>query len=81
MIPGRDGFLFGKVTDSGSGVEESFVSQLFEPFSRADSGRNAEGLGLGLASVKAVAEAHGGTVRTKSHSQPDGAEFIIKLPL
>ncbi|MCK5736963.1 MAG: HAMP domain-containing histidine kinase, partial [Spirochaetaceae bacterium] len=55
-------FLVGEVSDAGRGVDDDFIPLLFEPFARADRGRNAEGLGLGLASVKAVAEAHSGSV-------------------
>jgi two-component system sensor histidine kinase BaeS len=78
-IGGSDGYLFGEIVDNGAGVEPDFVPQLFEPFARADRGRNTEGLGLGLASVKAVAEAHGGTVDYRPN--PDGGSiFRIRIP-
>lgn len=71
--------LFGEISDNGGGVDTDFIPMLFEPFTRADRGRNSEGLGLGLASVKAVAEAHGGSVdfRPGTHG---GSVFRIHLP-
>lgn len=71
--------LFGEVIDGGHGIDEDFVPILFEPFTRADRGRNIEGLGLGLASVKAVAEAHGGSVEYSP--APDGGSVLrISIP-
>ncbi|MCK5736620.1 MAG: HAMP domain-containing histidine kinase, partial [Spirochaetaceae bacterium] len=72
-------YLVGEVSDAGRGVDNDFIPLLFEPFARADRGRNAEGLGLGLASVKAVAEAHSGSVSYR----PDpagGSVFRIRIP-
>jgi signal transduction histidine kinase len=71
--------LFGEVFDGGYGVAEDFVPLLFEPFARADRGRNSEGLGLGLASVKAVAEAHGGSVVYRPGSD-GGTVLRIEIP-
>lgn len=72
-------FLFGEIADTGPGVREDFIPLLFEPFARADRGRNTEGLGLGLASVKAVAEAHGGSV-AYSPGVSGGSVFRILIP-
>ncbi|RKX76609.1 MAG: hypothetical protein DRZ90_13845 [Spirochaetes bacterium] len=72
-------FLFGEILDGGRGVEDDFVPLLFEPFTRADRGRNTQGLGLGLASVKAVAEAHGGSV-SYSPSSAGGSVFRFRIP-
>ena len=76
----EDSRLLGEVEDSGPGVPPEFVDRLFEPFARADRGRNAAGLGLGLASVKSVAEAHGGTVSYRP-ARPRGSVFRIEIPL
>jgi len=72
-------FLFGEIFDGGRGVEDDFVPLLFEPFTRADRGRNTRGLGLGLASVKAVAEAHGGSV-IYSPGSAGGSVFRFRIP-
>lgn len=71
--------LFGEIADSGRGVDVEFVPLLFEPFAQADRGRNTEGLGLGLASVKAVAEAHGGSVDYRPETG-GGSVFRIRIP-
>jgi signal transduction histidine kinase len=64
------------VSDTGAGIAAEHLPHLFEPFSTAGgdlllhgSGRfelGARGLGLGLATVRAIAEAHGGTVAVDS---------------
>lgn len=71
--------LYGEIEDGGDGVPEDFIPLLFEPFARGDRGRNTRGLGLGLASVKAVAEAHGGAVEY-SPREGGGSIFRITLP-
>ncbi len=74
-----DLWLFGEVLDTGDGVPAEFVPLLFEPFTRADKGRNARGIGLGLASVKAVASAYGGEVHYRPN-EGGGAVFRIRIP-
>ena len=49
------------VSDEGPGFPEEFVEKAFDRFSRAETSRSSGGTGLGLALVKAVGEAHGGT--------------------
>lgn len=69
------------VTDSGPGFAPEFVADAFEPFSRMDEGRarSAGGAGLGLAIVRAVAEAHGGTV-TAANRPEGGAVVELRIP-
>jgi len=62
------------VADTGHGVPEDVRAQLFEPFVTA----RPDGTGLGLAVVREIAEAHGGTARAVH--RPDGTTFIIELP-
>lgn len=56
------------IEDSGIGIEEEHIPQLFERFYRADSSRTKEieGTGLGLAIVQQVVELHSGTIDMKS---------------
>jgi signal transduction histidine kinase len=56
-----DGGIVLAVRDHGPGVEEAQLSQLAQPFWRADSarGRSTGGVGLGLYLCRLVAEAHG----------------------
>ena len=62
------------VADTGSGVPEELRDHLFEPFV---TGRS-EGTGLGLAVVREIAEAHGGTARAVHRD--DGTTFVLELP-
>jgi CheY-like chemotaxis protein len=52
-------------------------------FQQADrvSGRVSEGLGLGLALVRALVELHGGSVAAFSDGPGTGSEFVVRLPL
>ncbi len=63
------------VDDNGPGVPPAYRARLFEPFFTT----RAHGTGLGLVSVKAAAEAHGGTAEYDI-SDLGGARFRIRLP-
>ncbi len=69
------------VEDKGLGIAPDDLKHIFEPFYRAKDVVDAQinGNGLGLALVKDIAEAHGGTVRAKSEVGK-GSEFTIELP-
>jgi signal transduction histidine kinase len=68
------------VIDDGPGIPESERERIFERFHRTDQGRarSAGGAGLGLAIVRAIAEAHGGYVRAIAE---DGAGARVELVL
>jgi signal transduction histidine kinase len=72
------------IEDRGPGVPRDELAHLFEPFFRGrDAAAGARpGVGLGLALVRGMAEAHGGTVSVASRSDgPDrGATFTLHLP-
>jgi two-component system CheB/CheR fusion protein len=78
-----DGCATVSVRDTGEGIAPDMLAHLFDPFVQADSTlhRNAGGLGLGLALVKALVELHGGSVRARSDGIGKGAEFVVTLPL
>ncbi len=71
------------VTDSGCGIERDFLPHMFDRFRQADASttRRYAGLGLGLAIVQHLVEAHGGTVTGTSDGPGRGAEFIVSLPV
>jgi signal transduction histidine kinase len=66
------------VEDDGPGVPSQLEQRLFERFVRG-SGDSAGSFGLGLAIVRAVADAHAGTVRYE-RSAGGGARFVVTLP-
>jgi signal transduction histidine kinase len=71
------------VTDSGEGIDPSFLCHVFDPFRQADSttARRYGGLGLGLAITRHILEMHGGTIRAESGGKGKGATFAVDLPL
>lgn len=71
------------VRDYGQGIDSQFMPQLFDRFSQADSSmtRKYGGLGLGLAIVRHLVEAHGGTITAESPGINQGSDFKVSLPL
>ena len=78
----RNGNALLSVADSGPGLNDEQLAQVFERFYRADPSRarGSGGVGLGLSIVAAVARAHGGDVSVQS-ANGSGAIFVIELPL
>ena len=80
-----DGFaktLVLTLSDSGAGISETFLPQIFEPFSRGDAeARRVQGLGIGLALARRLIEMHGGSIDARSEGQGLGSEFTIRLPV
>jgi two-component system OmpR family sensor kinase len=70
------------VRDHGRGLPTDDANALFERFWRAEPGRGrgAAGAGLGLSIVRAIVEAHGGSVRA-TNAPGGGALFTVQLPL
>jgi two-component system OmpR family sensor kinase len=75
-----DGGADVTVHDDGPGLPDSLRGHEFDRFSRGDSSRTraSGGAGLGLSIVRAVVEAHGGTVRVES--EPGDTLFTVCLP-
>ena len=76
------GALVVKVEDTGIGIPESALCDLFEPFTQVDSASNRqyEGTGLGLSLVKKLIKMHGGEVWVES--EPGiGSTFGFNVPI
>lgn len=71
-----------QVTDTGEGIEPTFLQTMFDRFRQADGSttRKHGGLGLGLSIVRHLAELHGGTVWATSEGPGTGATFTLQLP-
>ncbi len=69
------------VSDTGAGISEENIAELFAKFSRKDTANaNIEGTGLGLYVVKLMIEAHGGRTWAESEGEGKGSRFIIEIP-
>jgi signal transduction histidine kinase len=67
------------VSDTGVGIGEYDLPHIWDRLYRADRSRSNPGFGLGLGLVKAIVEAHGGTVRVDS-ALDKGSTFTASLP-
>jgi len=77
-----DAFAIIEVADRGPGMASEDLQRAFEPFFRAEPSRNRHtgGIGLGLASVRGVARAHGGEAMLDSRAD-GGLLASVRLPL
>jgi signal transduction histidine kinase len=67
------------VRDTGIGISPDDLPRIWERLYRGDRSRSERGLGLGLSLVKAIVEAHGGTVAVES-TPGRGSTFTVALP-
>jgi PAS domain S-box-containing protein len=72
-----------RVRDTGAGIAPEHLTRIFERFRQVDSSstRGHGGLGLGLAIVRHLVEAHGGEVEAHSEGAGCGATFTVHLPV
>jgi PAS domain S-box-containing protein len=79
----QDGVAQLVVADTGIGIHPDFLPYIFESFRQKDASvtRQFGGLGLGLAIVRHLVEAHGGTITADSPGEGQGAVFTVTLPL
>jgi signal transduction histidine kinase len=69
-----------RVRDTGPGIPADELPHIFDRLFRGDTSRTERGLGLGLSLVKAVVEAHEGSVDVVSEPGR-GSAFTVTLPL
>lgn len=65
-VSARPGASDVAVSDSGCGIAADHLPRVFDRFYRVDASRSSEGMGLGLALVRSIAELHGGTATIAS---------------
>lgn len=70
-----------EVDDDGPGIPETMQQQVFEPFFRLEASRNRDtgGIGLGLATVRAIVLDHGGSVALRNRKD-GGLRAVVSLP-
>ncbi|MCF6159034.1 MAG: HAMP domain-containing histidine kinase [wastewater metagenome] len=67
-----------ELTDTGCGIPEENITEIFNPFfTTKESGK---GTGLGLSICRKIIQEHGGTIQVTSRVE-NGTSFTIKLPL
>ena len=74
-----DGMVHFKVVDNGAGFDMAHANRLFAPFQRLHFEREFEGHGIGLATVAAVVERHGGHLQAEGRID-EGATFSFSVP-
>jgi len=75
----RDAFIVISVQDNGEGIEEEYLTRIFETFWRADDAHSTPGLGLGLSIAQRIVEKHGGHIAVES-VPGQGSTFTVWLP-
>jgi PAS domain S-box-containing protein len=72
-----------KVKDTGIGIAEEHIAQIFEMFGQVESARirSQGGQGIGLSLARGLVDLHGGSIRARSEGIGKGSEFEIRLPL
>lgn len=78
----KENSIIISVKDTGVGIPEDKLKNIFERFSQVEKTiiRNKEGSGIGLSLVKSLVELHGGNISVNSEFGK-GSEFIIELPV
>jgi PAS domain S-box-containing protein len=75
----KDDMIVIDVEDTGVGIDESFLPNLFEPFARGADSSKIQGTGLGLAITKRLTDMMGGDIDVESE-KGNGTTFTVRLP-
>ncbi|MBP7494236.1 MAG: HAMP domain-containing protein [Spirochaetales bacterium] len=73
--------LLIRVEDEGEGIPPQDLPHIWNRLYRGEKTRSKPGLGLGLSLVKAIVEAHGGSVHASNNPVTGGAVFEVRLPV
>lgn len=85
-LSSRGQYIRINIRDTGTGIPEAFLPNLFKPFAREDDSttRTKDGLGLGLLVAKGLSRKMGGDllcVRSSTSGPDRGSEFEIRVPI
>ena len=78
----KDNIITSVIQDTGQGIDEKNLPHIFERFYRADKARSREvpGTGLGLAMVRSIIHAYGGTITIESPGINQGTKVTVCFP-
>ena len=77
-LTGRNGLAELRFTDTGCGMSQEVLDNIFEPFyTRSRSGK---GTGLGLTITHLIVSQHGGEIEAGSAGPGQGSTFVVRLP-
>ena len=76
----KEKFVTLKISDSGCGIEQEEIKNIFDLFYRGTTSRQEEGMGIGLSVVKNIIDIHGWEIDVKSNVG-EGTEFILTIPV
>jgi len=68
--------ILAKISDTGSGIPETLLGKIFDPFVTTKS----RGSGLGLAICRRITDAHGATIRAENNSSGCGSTITVAFP-
>lgn len=77
----EDRYGVAHVEDTGCGIAADKLALVFDLFTQVDSHPSNPGLGIGLALVRELADAHAGTVQAASKGPGQGSQFTLRIPL
>ena len=82
MLDADHQFFSVEISDSGIGIPEEDLGQIFERFFRVDKSHSREigGTGLGLAITRNAVLLHRGSIKASS-VEGEGTSFVVRVPL
>ena len=81
VLSEKEGYVGFKIEDEGAGMGEDDIPYIFERFYRGDKSRDRKtgGVGIGLSIVKALMDAHKGSIKRKEQMNK-GTSIILWFP-
>ncbi len=76
-----DDQVFISVRDTGFGIPQDQINNIFDLFTQLDTSQTSRGLGMGLSLVRNLAELHGGGIEVVSTGPGQGSVFTLRLPI